>query len=66
MSKRNLAKMALLLVVAAGTLAVLRAEAPAEKVGPAKESLKECCKKKESGTDKSVWESLPQGFFSSI
>jgi hypothetical protein len=66
MRGRNIIRIAILTVIAAGFLLLLRSETPASKGNARKESLKECCKKKETGGDKTIWESLPQQFFSSI
>jgi hypothetical protein len=66
MRGRNILRVTILTVIAAGSLLLLRSETPASKGKACKESMKECCKKKESGGDKMMWESLPQQFFSSI
>ncbi|HLG40099.1 MAG TPA: hypothetical protein VI461_10535 [Chitinophagaceae bacterium] len=66
MRGRNIIRISILTVIAAGSLLLLRSEAPATKDKSCKESMEECCKKKESGGDKTIWESLPQQFFSSI
>jgi hypothetical protein len=64
MRKSIIIRIALLTIIAAGSFLLLRSGTPGGKDNSCKESIKECCQEKDSGSDKMVWESLQ--FFSSI
>jgi hypothetical protein len=67
MRNRNIIKLAVLVIVAAGVFLVVKAENPSKEKVDCQESMDGCCRK--SGSEKGnkmIWESLPQQFFSSI
>jgi hypothetical protein len=67
MRSRNAIRLISLAVVTAGVFLVLQAATPAKNQEPCKESMDQCCKKKGSDeSNKMIWETLPQQFFSSI
>ncbi len=65
MRKRNIFRIVIVAVIAAGIFLFARAENPRQIQEPCTESLDECCKEKPKA-DKMIWESLPQQFFSNI
>lgn len=57
----------MLAMVLTGAFLVLRSASPAGKNKPCKESMDQCCEKKQTDkADKVIWENLSQQFFSSI
>jgi hypothetical protein len=67
MRRRNTIRIAMLAVVLAGAFLVLRSAASTGKNSPCKESMDQCCKKKNAGeADRRIWKNLSQQFFSSI
>jgi hypothetical protein len=67
MRRRHTIRIAMLAIVLAGAFIVLRSAASASKSDSCKESIDECCKKKETGNpNKTTWENLSRQFFSSI
>jgi hypothetical protein len=63
MRKRNTIRIAIITVVVAGALLLLKSAASNGKGKASKESMEQCCKKNPGRTS---WESLSQQFFSSI
>ena len=66
MKGRNFFKIALIIVVAASSLLVLRSAIPANKAESCKELMEDCSKKKDTGADKMIWDNLSQQFFSAL
>jgi hypothetical protein len=67
MRKKNIIQIAMLTAVLVGAFIVFRSAASAGSNNSGKESVDECCKKKNAGqADKMIWENLSRQFFSSI
>jgi len=67
MRSRNAIHLISLAVIAAGIFVVLRAATPGKNPEPCKESMDQCCKKKDGDESNNlIWETLPHQFFSSI
>jgi hypothetical protein len=66
MRRRKIIRIAMLAAVLTGAFLVLRS-APARGDKSCKESMEQCCKKKDANkADKLIWENLSQQFFSPI
>jgi hypothetical protein len=67
MRSRNTIHLISLAVIVAGIFLVLQAATPAKTQEPCKESMDQCCKKKDGNESNNlIWETLPHQFFSSI
>jgi len=67
MRRRNTLRIAILAFALAGTFLFLRSAASAGQNNSCKESMDECCKKKNAGeADTKSWENLSRQFVSSI
>jgi hypothetical protein len=66
MRNRNTLHIISLTAIIAGIFLVLWAATPAKRQEPCKESIDQCCKKKNDESNKMIWETLPHQFFSSI
>ncbi|MDP4263466.1 MAG: hypothetical protein Q8941_13145 [Bacteroidota bacterium] len=67
MRKKNTIRIAMLMTVLIGAFIVLHSAASIRQDKPSKESMDQCCKKKNSGnTNKAAWENLSLQFFSSL
>jgi hypothetical protein len=69
MKKRNTIRIVMLVLVLTGAFIVFRSAASASRHNSSKESMDQCCKKKNaagSSIEKTTWEHLSRQFFSSI
>jgi len=67
MRPRIIARLAIFFILAAGIFLVVRAETSQNESVECEESLDGCCRKDgNKQSNKMIWESLPQQFFSSI
>jgi hypothetical protein len=67
MSRRNTIRIVILSVILAGAFLIVSSAASTGKSHSCKESIDECCKKKNAGeAEKATWKNLSQQFFSSI
>jgi len=65
MKSRNTIRMSFLGLILVAAFFALRSAIPSERENACKESM-DCCKKKNGGAEKMVWENLSHQFFSSL
>jgi hypothetical protein len=67
MSRKNTIRLVIVSAILAGAFLILSSASSTPKDRSCKESIDECCKKKNAGeSDKATWKNLSQQFFSSI